>query len=35
MIDTDTVGILYEGSRAHITFQRIPLAELFPGGLGG
>ena len=28
MIDAETVGILYEGSRAHMTFQRIPLAEL-------
>lgn len=29
MIDEDTVGILYEGNRAHLTFQRVPLAELF------
>lgn len=29
MIDAKTVGILYEGSRAHMTFQRIPLTELF------
>ncbi len=28
MIDDDTVGILYEGNRAHMTFQRIPLADL-------
>lgn len=28
MIDEDTVGILYEGNRAHMTFQRIPLKEL-------
>jgi sialidase-1 len=28
MIDENTVGILYEGSQAHMTFQRIPLAEL-------
>ncbi len=28
MIDEKTVGILYEGSRAHITFQRIPLSDL-------
>ena len=28
MIDEETVGILYEGSRAHMTFQRIPLADL-------
>ncbi len=30
MVDDETVGILYEGSRAHMTFQRIPLGELFP-----
>lgn len=30
MIDASTVGILYEGSRAHMTFQRIPLKRLFP-----
>ncbi|MFI4861634.1 MAG: exo-alpha-sialidase [Phycisphaerales bacterium JB063] len=28
MIDDEYVGILYEGNRAHMTFQRIPLAEL-------
>lgn len=28
MIDEKTVGILYEGSQAHMTFQRIPLADL-------
>lgn len=28
MIDRKTVGILYEGSQAHMTFQRIPLKEL-------
>ena len=28
MIDRETVGILYEGSQAHMTFQRIPLGEL-------
>ena len=27
MIDEKTVGILYEGSQAHMTFQRIPLSE--------
>ncbi|TWU03261.1 sialidase family protein [Neorhodopirellula pilleata] len=27
MIDEHTVGILYEGSQAHLTFQRIPLSE--------
>jgi len=30
MIDAETIGVLYEGSRAHIVFQRVPLAELFP-----
>lgn len=29
MIDANTVGILYEGSQADMTFQRIPLAEIF------
>ena len=28
MIDENTVGILYEGSQAHMTFQRIPLCDL-------
>ena len=28
MIDKKTVGILYEGSQAHMTFQRIPLDDL-------
>jgi sialidase-1 len=28
MIDAETVGILYEGSQAHMTFQRIPLSDL-------
>jgi len=28
MIDEKTVGILYEGSQAHMTFQRIPLNDL-------
>jgi sialidase-1 len=28
MIDEKTVGILYEGSQAHMTFQRIPLEYL-------
>ena len=28
MIDAETVGILYEGSRAHMTFQRIPLKDI-------
>jgi len=30
MIDTRTVGILYEGSQAHLTFQRIRLDDLEP-----
>ncbi|MEC8928300.1 MAG: exo-alpha-sialidase [Verrucomicrobiota bacterium] len=29
MIDNETVGILYEGSRAHMTFQRVNLKHLF------
>ncbi|MDP6678078.1 MAG: sulfatase-like hydrolase/transferase [Verrucomicrobiota bacterium] len=28
MIDDETVGILYEGSRAHMTFQRVKLADV-------
>lgn len=28
MIDAETVGILYEGSQAHMTFQRIKLADI-------
>lgn len=28
MIDEETVGILYEGSQAHMSFQRIPLIDL-------
>jgi hypothetical protein len=28
MIDANTIGILYESSRAHLAFQRIPLAAL-------
>lgn len=28
MVDEKTVGILYEGSQAHMTFQRIPLDEV-------
>ncbi len=28
MIDDQTVGILYEGSQAHMTFQRIPLSDI-------
>ena len=30
MIDDRTVGILYESSQAHMTFQAIPLADLLP-----
>ncbi|QDV25457.1 sialidase family protein [Aureliella helgolandensis] len=30
MIDRHTVGILYEGSQAQLTFQRIPLKDLVP-----
>ena len=28
MIDDETAGILYEGSQAHMTFQRVKLSEL-------
>ena len=28
MIDDETVGILYEGSRAHMTFQRVKLSDI-------
>jgi hypothetical protein len=28
MIDEETVGVLFEGSRAHLTFMRVPLAEV-------
>lgn len=27
-IDENTIGILYEGSQAHMTFQKIALSEL-------
>jgi len=30
MVDSETVGILYEGSQAHICFQAIPLRALMP-----
>ena len=30
MVDPETVGILYEGSQAHITFQAVPLRNLQP-----
>jgi sialidase-1 len=33
MIDPQTIGILYEGSRSHLTFQRIPMRDL-TGGAG-
>ena len=28
MIDEQTVGILYEGSQSHLTFQRIPMTDI-------
>ena len=28
MIDTETVGILYEGSQAHMTFQRVKIKDI-------
>ncbi len=31
MIDDETVGILYEGSQAHMTFQRFKLKEIING----
>lgn len=31
MIDQNTIGILYEGSRANMTFMRIPLADVIGG----
>jgi arylsulfatase A-like enzyme len=34
MIDENTVGILYEGSQAHMTFQRIPLSDLLDRNRG-
>ena len=30
MVYPDTVGILYEGSRAHIMFRAVPLQDLMP-----
>lgn len=30
MIDEKTIGILYEGSQADMTFQRIPISDLIP-----
>jgi sialidase-1 len=32
-IDENTIGILYEGSQAHITFESIPLKELINIGM--
>ena len=32
MVDSEHVGILYEGSQSHLTFQRLPIAELFEKG---
>ncbi|MEL7335878.1 MAG: exo-alpha-sialidase, partial [Planctomycetota bacterium] len=34
MIDEKTIGILYEGSQAHMTFQRIPLSDLVGRTMG-
>ena len=34
MIDEKTVGILYEGSQAHMTFQRIPLSDVLDKNRG-
>ncbi|MEZ6032234.1 MAG: exo-alpha-sialidase [Planctomycetaceae bacterium] len=31
MIDDETIGILYEGSQAQLTFQRIPLRDVIKG----
>ena len=31
MIDDDHVGILYEGSQSHLTFQRIPIDHIITG----
>jgi len=31
MLDDDTLGVFYEGSRAHMTFQRIPVADFAAG----
>lgn len=33
MLDPDTVGILYEGSQAHMTFQRIPTKQILELGV--
>ena len=34
MIDNDTIGILYEGSQAHMTFQRVKLSEIVGSDVG-
>ena len=31
MIDKETIGILYEGSQSHLTFQRIKLSDVVRG----
>jgi sialidase-1 len=31
MIDPETIGILYEGSQAQLTFQRVPLSDVMGG----
>ena len=28
MLDEETIGVFYEGSRANMTFQRIPLSDV-------
>lgn len=35
MIDHETIGILYEGSQSHMTFQRIKLQDIVGHPLGG
>lgn len=32
MIDAETIGILYESSRAHLVFQRVPLVDVLVSG---
>lgn len=34
MIDAETVGIIYEGSQAHMTFQRVKLADVLQPSKG-
>jgi sialidase-1 len=31
MVDENTIGVLYEGSQAHMVFQKIKLKELIAG----